>query len=403
MKIAVLTSSYPRFTGDGTAPFIQSICEALAQQGHRVEVAAPFDPAVKLAQGGLVKVQRFRYIYPDSLHVMGHARSLEADVRLRPLSYLLLPLFVAASTMVTDRLVRSMQADILHVNWVLPNGPAGAWVSGGRHVPMVVSLHGSDIYVAERNALFRKTARSVFSRARAVVACSPDLRERAVSIGAAPAAQVLPYGINPEKFHPGLRSPQVRKQYGFGESTVLIAALGRMVHKKGFNILLDAFSQVPASGQDARLIIGGDGPLKPELIQQAKVLGISERVIFPGRIDWDQTPVFLASADIFVLPSVIDAYGNMDGLPNVLMEAMACGRPVVASSIGGVPLVVDSNRNGLLVEPGKPEALALAIGELVAHPDQRQQLGKVARSDILEHHTWEKYAQQFTKILESSL
>ncbi len=403
MKIAVLTSSYPRFTGDGTAPFIQSICEALTQQGHQVEVAAPFDPAVKPETGGLVQVHRFRYIYPDSLHVMGHARSLEADVRLRPLSYFLLPLFAAASTIVTDRLVRSMKADILHVNWVLPNGPAGAWVSSRRHVPMVVSLHGSDIYVAERNALFRKTARSVFSRARAVVACSPDLRERAISIGAAPEAQVLPYGINPDKFHPGLRNSQVRKQYGCGESTILIAALGRMVHKKGFNILLDAFSQVSTRGQDVRLVIGGDGPLKQALIQQANRLGITEQVIFPGRIDWDKAPGFLASADIFVLPSVIDTYGNVDGLPNVLLEAMACGNPVIASSIGGVPLVVDDDRNGLLVEAGKPEALALAIRELLAHPDQRQQLGKSARSDILEHHTWTKYAQQFTKILESSL
>ena len=88
MKISVLTSSYPRYPGDGAAPFVRSICEHLAKLGHDVEVVAPYDPAVG-RMDYRVKVHRFRYIWPPGWHIMGHGRALEKDVRLRPLSILL--------------------------------------------------------------------------------------------------------------------------------------------------------------------------------------------------------------------------------------------------------------------------------------------------------------------------
>src|SRR3972149_9095687 len=97
MKIAFITSSYPRFPGDGTAPFIMSIAEHFARFGHDVEVVAPYDVVARPMPSVGVKVHRFRYVWPDSWHIMGHARSLREDVRLRPSAFLLLPFFLAAS------------------------------------------------------------------------------------------------------------------------------------------------------------------------------------------------------------------------------------------------------------------------------------------------------------------
>ena len=130
-------------------------------------------------------------------------------------------------------------------------------------------------------------------------------------------------------------------------------------------------------------------------------LGVSDHVHLPGAIPWDRVPNFLATGDLFILPSVRDLAGNMDGLPNVLMEALALGKPVVASQLGGVPLVVKDGENGLLCAPGDPGALAEAIVRLLNDPAQRERLGRAARAAVEQDFTWAKVVQRLGRLFES--
>lgn len=402
MKLAVLTSSYPRFQGDGTAPFVQSICEHLVQIGHAVEVVAPYDPAVQPGESGGVRVHRFRYTWPERLHIMGHARSLEADVRLKPLAYLLLPSFLAAALSSLLRVTARQKSQAIHVHWVLPNGLVAAWAAAWRDLPFVVSLHGSDMYLAGRSKSFGAVARYVFSRASAVTACSPELREAALALGAPEKTLLLPWGADPDRFHPNQRKEETRALYGAGPQEVLIAGLGRLVPKKGFDRLLEALPAVLAGQPRARLVLGGDGPLRAGLASRTVSLGVADRVTFAGRVPWDCVPELLAAADIFVLPSVRDEKGNVDGLPTVLLEAMSSGAAVVASDIGGVSLVIEHGRSGLLVPPGDVEALAESILSLARAPEQRQLLGQAARQAVVARFNWEQVARQIAGLLEDA-
>jgi glycosyltransferase involved in cell wall biosynthesis len=402
MKLAVITSSYPRFPGDGTAPFVQSICEHLVQLGHAVEVVAPYDPAVKPVESGGVRVHRFRYTWPDRLHIMGHARSLEADVRLKPLAYLLLPFFLAAGLSTLLRVTARQKSQAIHAHWVLPNGLVAAWAAAWRGLPFVVSLHGSDMYLASRSKLFGAAARYVFRRATAVTACSPELRQAALALGAPEGTLLLPWGADPERFHPNQRRAETRESYGTAPGEVSIAGLGRLVPKKGFDRLLEALPAVLAGQPQARLVLGGDGPLRESLARRAASLGVSERVTFAGRVPWDCVPEFLAAADIFVLPSVRDEKGNVDGLPTVLLEAMSSGVAVVASDIGGVSLVVEHGRTGLSVPPGNVEALVEAILSLAGDADRRRTLGQAARQAVVERFNWDDVARQIAGLLEGA-
>jgi glycosyltransferase involved in cell wall biosynthesis len=400
MNIAVLTSSYPRFPGDGTAPFVQSICEQLDKSGHAVEVVAPYDPAVQPGEREGVRVHRFRYTWPDRLHIMGHSRSLEADVRLKPLAYLLLPFFLAAALYTLLRVTARQKSQAIHAHWVLPNGLVAAWAAAWRGLPFVVSLHGSDMYLAGRNRLFGAAARYVFRRASAVTACSPELRQAALSLGASSKTLLLPWGADPDRFHPGLRRMETREAYGAASEDVLIVALGRMVHKKGFDRLLEALPGVLAGQPRARLVLGGEGPLHENLARQASRLGVANRVTFAGRVSWDCVPDLLAVADVFVLPSVRDESGNVDGLPTVLLEAMSSGAAVVASDIGGVGLVVEHGRTGFLVPPGNVAALSEAILSLAGDAELRRTLGQSARRAVEERFNWASVAMQIAGLLE---
>jgi len=398
MKIAVLTSSYPRFPGDSAAPFVRSISEAFASFGHDVAVVAPFDPAVIGSLKGRAKVFRFRYIWPAKLHIMGHARAMQADVRLNPLAYLLLPFYLVGGLVALFRVTGQHRSDVIHVHWVIPNGPVAAVVALLRRIPFFVSLHGSDMYLAQRSRLFGWVARLVFRRASGVTACSRDLKQAAEHLGAEKKVQLLAWGADPTRFTPALRGRSSPEDFGLDHGSPAVLAIGRLVPKKGFSVLLAAFARVAAKRPDARLWIAGDGPLREALAVQSKDLGISEKVSFAGNIAWDRVPELMACADIFVLPSIRDAFGNVDGLPTVLLEAMSSGLPTVASSIGGIDLVIDDTVNGLLVPPGEPQALADALSRLLQEPTERARLGSAARQSVESEFTWTAVANRLLEL-----
>jgi len=403
VRIAVLTSSYPRYPGDGTAPFVKDICEHLAKLGHPVEVVAPHDPAViAQPQAALpIQVHRFRYIWPENLHIMGHARSMDNDMRLRPLAYLLLPFFLFSAFLKLMQVTRRQNSQVIHAHWVLPNGLVAAWVAALRGIPLVLSLHGSDMFIAQRNALFRTLARWVFRRAAGVTTCSPELRNAALGLGAPGNSLLLVYGVDPAEHRPELRHPSKRRALQHREEEILIAGLGRFVSKKGFGCLIAAMPQVVQECPQAHLILGGDGVLRKELEDLAKRLGVSGHITFKGNIPLDEVPGFLANVDIFVLPSVRDPKGNVDGLPTALLEAMSSAAAVVASDIGGVSLVVEPGVNGLLVPPGDAHALATTILDLVRDESRRLALGQAARNSILEQFNLDNAAARMIAYMES--
>jgi glycosyltransferase involved in cell wall biosynthesis len=347
-----------------------------------------------------VKLFRFHYAWPKRLHIMGHARALDRDARLRPMALVLLPFFLLAAFVALMRLTSQQKSQIIHAHWVIPNGLVAAWVSGLRRIPFIISLHGSDIFLARRNPIFGAIARWIFTHAARVTACSQELQDAAIELGAINHTYLLPWGADPDIFLPDLKpSPAPQEQ----SPEILIAALGRLVDKKGFNILLAAMPEVIRACPNARLVLGGDGPLKSILWRQAERLQISERVTFAGNIPWDKVPEFLANTDIFVLPSIRDPQGNVDGLPTVLLEAMSSSAAIVASDIGGVSLVIDDQENGILVPPGDAAALAEALIGLVKDTENRKALGGAARQSVVERFNWHNVALQISGLLEEAV
>ncbi len=396
MRIAVLTSSYPRYAGDGTAPFIRSLAESYIKLGHTVEVVAPYDPAVDSnSNQENPHITWYKYIWPAQFNVMGHGRSLKGDARLGWLSYVLLPFYLLMGIFTLYRVCRKGKIEVIHANWVLPNGPIALVVSRLLKIPFVLSLHGSDIYVSRKKKIFAFIARKVFQAAGKVTACSQDLKDAAIQLGSSEdKTHLLAWGADPEIFSPERYSIPFRKELGVLPEHILVAAVGRLVHKKGFDVLISAWKSVSEKHPNARLIVGGDGPLRKILEDQAKSLGIMETITFIGRVSWQNMPVFLASADIFVLPSVRDRYGNMDGLPTVLLEAMSSGVACVASELGGVPLVLRNRHNGILVQGGSKDELSGAINHLIVESNLRKEMGKAARLSVVDEFNWRAVGQK---------
>jgi glycosyltransferase involved in cell wall biosynthesis len=391
----MLTTSYPRFAGDGVGTFMEPIATGVAALGHEVHVVAPWHPMIDRTDGDRLHFHFYRYAPFPSLNVYGYAGALKADVALRPAAYLAAPLAMASGWRTLRRVVRETGATILHAHWVIPNGVVAT--ASGRTLPLVVSLHGSDVFVAERHRLATRAARFTFCRTDRVTACSEDLLQRAVRLGADPRrASVVPYGVDTTRFAPDAAARhRIRTEAGIGPDRTLVLTAGRLVRKKGFEFLIDAVASLADRCPAVTLAIVGDGDLGAELRARASAGGIADRVLFVGTVTQDEVAAWLAAADIAVVPSVRDDAGNVDGLPNIVLEALASATPVIATPAGGIATVAEDGRTAVVVPERDVTALAAALERLVNEPDTARTLGVTARASVGQTHVWARVAERF--------
>jgi glycosyltransferase involved in cell wall biosynthesis len=304
------------------------------------------------------------------------------------------PFALAQGWRVARKIARRHGATVMHGHWVVPGGVTAALAAP--RLPLVISLHGSDVFVAERFRAARAAAGMAFRRAGAVTACSADLAARAVALGADPARiEVVPYGVDTSRFAPGPETrAAVREALGIPDGTALLFAVGRLVRKKGFEYLLDALPLVLSRGP-ALLALAGSGDLARELADRARSSGAAASVRFLGNLLQDDVARYLAAADIVVVPSVRDDAGNVDGLPNVVMEALAAGTAIVATPAGGIGQVLTHERTALLVPERDARALATAICRLMENEPLRRQLGSASRALAAERFDWGGAAARF--------
>jgi glycosyltransferase involved in cell wall biosynthesis len=293
--------------------------------------------------------------------------------------------------------LRDRRYDVVHAHWLVPNAALVADVVRSHALPLVVSLHGSDVFLAERFRPARILGRRTLAGAGAVTACSADLRDRALRLGARPGrTRTVPYGVDVAAFSPDRDVRGLRQRLGIPPGGLLVLAFGRLVEKKGFEHLLAASARVPG----IRVAIAGDGDLRRELEERARA--VAAPAVFTGSLDRDTLATAVAAADVVAVPSVVDRAGNVDGLPNALLEALAAGRAVVASRVAGIPDVVEDGANGLLVPQRDEAALAAALRLLVAEPETRARLGAEARRRACGTLSWEAAARSFEECYEQA-
>ena len=401
--VVMVTTSYPRFPGDHVGTFMEPIAKHVAARGHDVHIVAPWHPL--LARGRAedgVSFHFFKYAPVSALNVFGYAAGMRADVRLRGAAWMAAPLAMTAGWLKAMRVAQKRGATVMHGHWVVPGGAIAS--AAQPRLPLVVSLHGSDVFVAERSPIARAAARHVFHRSGAVTACSRDLADRAIALGADRARiDVVPYGVDAARFKPSSRADRIEIRRGAGipvDAPVVVAA-GRLVRKKGFEYLIDALPRLAAA--NVHLVIAGAGDLGEELRARARAAHAADRVHFPGNLPQDTVGAWFSAADIVAVPSVRDDSGNVDGLPNTLLEGLASGTAVVTTSAGGIGSVVEHDRSALVVAERDAEGLAGAIDALLADGSRRDRLGQAGRVLVNERFAWSAAAARFEAAYDRAL
>lgn len=352
--LLVLASTYPRWPADPEPGFVHELSRRLTER-YRVIVLCPHAPGAKPRETmDGVEVVRYRYA-PERWETLVNDGGIVTNLKRARWKLLLVPGFVLGQAWAAWRLMRRERVDVIHAHWLIPQGLIAAllqWLPG-RRVPYVVTSHGADLYALKGlglDALKRFVAR----RSSAATVVSSAMRERLAALGV-PAAHihVLPMGVDlSERFTP---DPAVQR------STREILFVGRLVEKKGLRHLVDAMPLVLERVPDAFLTIAGFGPEEAALRQQVHALGLAAKVRFLGAVAQTRLPALYRRAALFVAPFVQAESGDQEGLPVALMEAVACGCPVVAGDVAGIEDLLGRMKPEICVDARNAEMLASCI------------------------------------------
>jgi len=260
---------------------------------------------------------------------------------------------------------------------------------------LVTTLHGW-VKETRRTPLYYKIDELCLPRYEAVISVSPDLYDRSLACGVAPERCVLiENGIDIGQYARRRPLAEAKRLLGQPADRLVLGAVGRLSAEKGFDLLIRAVHRLLQVGLDLALMIAGEGDEAPRLRQLIDELGVADRVRLLG-YSADPRAVYEA-LDVFVLSSL------REGLPNVLLEAMATAVPVVATRIAGVPRLVEDGTNGLLVEPGNGEELTQAITRLAGDAGLRQRLGQAGRRTIEERYDFARRMQKIANLYDRLL
>jgi len=382
MKVLFLAHSFPRSSGDAAGSFLLRLAVALRDQNVTVQVVAPHADDLSISEEiEGIPVERFRYA-PRQWENLAYSGEMAQRVQQSWSARLAMISFLGADFVGAIRSRRRFEPDLVHAHWWFPGGLVGTWVSGLSNIPLVTTLHGTDVRIARSVPAARTVFRHIVKQSAVVTTVSHWLASEVHSL-ASTRPIVAPMPVSTDLFTPG----------GVRESDKLLF-IGRLNDQKGTADLLRA---VGAMQTHVTLDVIGDGPARTELVELTTALGISGRVRWLGALPQPELVTHYRSAAALVVPS------TGEGLGLVAVEALMCRTPVVAYDSGGLVDVVQHDRTGILVPPGDVTALAAALDALLARPDRGASLAEAGRMYVLSAFAPESAAQRYADVYRSAL
>ncbi len=299
---------------------------------------------------------------------------------------------------VAEILNRSVSFSLVHSCCIFPAGYAGLLISDRLNLPSVCTAIGSDINVtAFRSASMTRLVSNILNHTGQTVAVGNELARKALTLQTHDKdVKVIYNGVDSDMFCTDkIDRELIRQKTGLKPDDRVILFVGRLISSKGIYELIEAFEKICNKFQDTSLALVGDGPEKESLSILAKSKGLGGRILLPGTIPHEDLVYWYTACEVFVLLS------RHEGVPNVIAEAMCCGKPVVATRAGGIPELVEDARSGFLVEQGHKDEAVAAIEKLLADPAAGREMGKLGR-EIINNRLlkWKDCAAAYLEIFE---
>lgn len=393
MNVLLLSNLFPTSKDQTRGVFVAQLARSIAKSCHiHALVPLPWVPDNRLVE---------RFVPADSRSLVGVDAEMNwGGVAASYVRYPMIPkisrfwhpqFLLMGAAQKARELHKRYSFDVVNAHWLDPDGVAAASIARELHIPLVLSARGCDVNLYLQDQRRRERILRALSSAQAVTTVSAALKEVLVREGVDPSGiSVIANGVDDLRFFLRDRG-ECRRALGISEHRPLIVCISRLSDEKGVDVLLRAVSLMGQGLGGAQVAVVGAGPLQETLNSLVESLGIRDAVRFVGAVPHEQVAIWLGAADLSCMPSLREGY------PNAAMEALACGRPVIASRVGALPEMI-SGESGILVEPGNPQALADALTKAMSVSWSAE-----AIAHSVEGASWDSAAKLYMGVYESAI
>jgi teichuronic acid biosynthesis glycosyltransferase TuaC len=395
MRVLFLSHMFPSPANAISGIFVLEQMKALRELGVEIFVVTPTPWAPPILRF-LPRVQKYSTI-PRRDNLQGFPTEYPRVLCLpgSRLFYLYGVFYYLGCLRLVRRLVNEHKIQVIHAHTIMPDGFAGVLLGRTLNLPVVCTIHGSDINLYPfRNRCTNLATRWALKRAGRLVTVSHRLRENVISLAGPLEVDVAHNGADPRKFRPYSRD-EARRSLDLPTGRTIVLFIGNFVPAKGVEFLLRAFARL--GWLDTVLYLVGDGYLKESLCSLAMRLGVQESTVFVGRRPHHEIPLWLSAADCLVVPSL------SEGFPALLPEAMLCRVPIVATDVGGIPELLLHGRNARMVPRGDVTALARGIETMLSGGDQVENMVIEAQRAAFAGYTWTANAEKTLAVYRAAI
>lgn len=399
LKICIVTTMFPKYFGDSYGPFVFEEAKFLVKKGVEVHVITQHNQGAayeEIMDG--VHVHRFRWLEPKEFKALIYFTGLIDNFRL--LTYVISLFFNLIM------IKRRYGIELFHAHHTIPTGLVAIMVSKIIRVPVVITAHLMDITTHgtdvgplenivdfESNSIFKRLIMYSMNSSKKIIAVSQDLANRIVQMGINKDITVLRNAVDINRFKPS-KNMEFRHNNKIYDNDILILFIGHLETFKGIFELLYSFHRIKLDHKNIKLMVVGEGHEEEKVRNIVSKYKLDNFVIFAGKVSPETIQNYYQMADIFTLPSYTE------GLPLVVIEAMACGLPVVVSTVGGIPELVKDDVNGFLVPPKDKASLTKKLKKLVDDIDLREKFGRKALETVDDEFNIDKKVDKLIEIYQ---
>ena len=417
MKVLVIGSVYPRFQEDAEVPWLRTSIAHLKKAGVEIQILAPSYKGLQSHDIDGTHVNRFRYA-PANWEILTHEEGAPSKMASKPWLQLLAIPYIINGFFQCIRICRKWRPDVIHAHWPFPHAYIALGAAKLFKIPLVLNFHGAELLLIRKKKWVKPFLKFAIGQAQAIFANSSFTASKIKALRNV-NVEWSPYGTTLEGHDASCHPAAVIAHAVNGKFKILF--VGRHIERKGITYLIEAAKYLPRDKFEIRIV--GIGDLTEQLKKQAallderrktkdernesvilsKVEGSTAPIIFTGKLSPEDLANEYKTANVFVLPAIVDSKGDTEGLGVVLIEAMELGLPIVASNVGGIPDVVVDGKSGILVPEKDPVALADAFKRLEADPTLIQKLLAGARKRIDECFTWDGIIERQVEVYKRLL
>lgn len=380
--------------------FVANHCECMIKQGYEISVLCPHHAGQKQKNRiNNVDITRFKYFFPAKLQKVAYGSGIPNNLRNSFLAILQLPFFFFS--FLYNGIKLSKNYNVIYAHWTV-SALVAILIKKLRHSIKVVFMnHGVEIFTFDKYFLGRMAIRYILRKSDHIISNSTYTYSKTQQIWNSKNHSVISPGVDIQKFFPANLS--VKYKYDIKQDAFVIFSLGNCIERKGFEYLIKAMNIVVNQNNilNIHALIGGKGPLLGKYKKMIADFNLGQYITIAGYISQEDLPAYFNSCDVFVHPAIIDSNNDTEGLGVVLSEANACGKPVIASNVGGIVDVIKDKFNGLLVKEKNEQELAEAIIKLKDDMELLIYLGNNARPFVLENFTWERNVKHTISLINN--